>query len=202
MAEHTDTPRGPARRAILDHVMVTRAGRRCGRLLLLAKRTRTPGDARRPVDVPEVMGLELRPGDIPVLALHVQPSRDELRLQLRGLKQHVRMDVLEHHDGECGGKAVSGRISCCSPSRCPLLTSPAAWVRRPGSRSVAGARTWRCPAVQGGVVRVVAVEVVLLAGGHVDFVPRPCVTGGALRGEPDAVERCADLVRVGLRRPG
>ncbi|MFF1690753.1 hypothetical protein [Streptomyces sp. NPDC058254] len=67
--------------------------------LLLAKRTHTPGDARRPEDVPEVMGLELRPGDIPVLALHAQLSPDELRQRLRGLKQHARMDVLEHPDG-------------------------------------------------------------------------------------------------------
>lgn len=67
--------------------------------LLLAKRTHTPGDARRLEDVPEVMGLELWPGDIPVLALHAQLSPDELRQQLRGLKQHVRMDVLEHSDG-------------------------------------------------------------------------------------------------------
>ncbi|KUN57765.1 hypothetical protein AQJ46_45970 [Streptomyces canus] len=67
--------------------------------VLLAKRTHTPGDARRPEDVPEVMGLELRPGDIPVLALHAQLSPDELRQRLRDLKRHARMDVLEHPDG-------------------------------------------------------------------------------------------------------
>ncbi|WP_327668119.1 MULTISPECIES: hypothetical protein [unclassified Streptomyces] len=44
-------------------------------------------------------GLTLQPADIPVLALHAQLSPDELRQQLRALKQHVRMDVLQHPDG-------------------------------------------------------------------------------------------------------
>ncbi|MFI8793910.1 hypothetical protein [Streptomyces sp. NPDC055105] len=67
--------------------------------LVLAERTDAPGGQYRPDDVPEIMGLELRDSDIPALAQRSGLSAEEFREQLRRLKQHVRMDVLEHPDG-------------------------------------------------------------------------------------------------------
>ncbi|MET9956319.1 hypothetical protein ABZ135_32895 [Streptomyces sp. NPDC006339] len=67
--------------------------------LLLAERTDAPGDRYRPEDVPEIMGLELQDADIPALAQRAGLDAEGFREQLRGLKQHVRMDVLEHSDG-------------------------------------------------------------------------------------------------------
>jgi hypothetical protein len=67
--------------------------------LLLAKRTTTRADPYRPEDIPDVMGLELSDANIHELAAHTGTSAEEFRQQLRGLKQHVRMDVLEHPDG-------------------------------------------------------------------------------------------------------
>lgn len=67
--------------------------------LLLAERTDAPGDPYRPEDVPEIMGLELRDLDVPALAERAGLGAEEFREHLRGLKQHVRMDVLEHTDG-------------------------------------------------------------------------------------------------------
>jgi hypothetical protein len=66
--------------------------------LLLAERTEitsNPWDA----EIPEIMGLEVTPTDIPELAARVGLDLEGFRAQLRGLKQHVRMDVLEHDDG-------------------------------------------------------------------------------------------------------
>ncbi|MFI6149652.1 hypothetical protein [Streptomyces sp. NPDC051109] len=47
----------------------------------------------------DVLGLNLWDADIPVLAQRAGIDADEFRHQLRTLKQHVRMDVLEHSDG-------------------------------------------------------------------------------------------------------
>lgn len=68
-------------------------------LVLLAERTHAPGDPYRPEDVPEVMGLHLQDSDIPDLADRAGLDPEAFRQQLRGLKQHVKMDVLEHTDG-------------------------------------------------------------------------------------------------------
>ncbi|MEU6350154.1 hypothetical protein ABZ896_12585 [Streptomyces sp. NPDC047072] len=68
-------------------------------LLLLAERTDAPGDPRRPEDVPDIMGLDLQASDVPALAALAGLDPEEFRRQLRGLKQHVKMDVLEHTDG-------------------------------------------------------------------------------------------------------
>ncbi|WP_435583461.1 hypothetical protein [Amycolatopsis thermoflava] len=66
--------------------------------LLLAERTKITSDVLG-ADVPDVMGLEVAPTDIPVLAAQVGLDPEGFRAQLRSLKQHVRMDVLEHDDG-------------------------------------------------------------------------------------------------------
>ncbi|GAA1334715.1 hypothetical protein GCM10009647_076540 [Streptomyces sanglieri] len=67
-------------------------------LVLLAERTEIRS-APRDAEIPEIMGLELSPADIPGLAARVGLDHEGFRAQLRGLKQHVRMDVLEHGDG-------------------------------------------------------------------------------------------------------
>ncbi|WP_051753739.1 hypothetical protein [Streptomyces achromogenes] len=68
-------------------------------LVVLAERTHAPGDPYRPEDVPEVMGLHLQDSDISALAAQAVLDPDAFRQQLRGLKEHARMDVLEHTDG-------------------------------------------------------------------------------------------------------
>ncbi|WP_327378845.1 hypothetical protein OG393_33570 (plasmid) [Streptomyces sp. NBC_01216] len=68
-------------------------------LQLLAELTDAPGDHRRPDDVPDIMGLHLQDSDVPALAVRAGLAPEEFRQQLRGLKQHVKMDVLEHSDG-------------------------------------------------------------------------------------------------------
>ncbi|MFC9295036.1 hypothetical protein ACFTWH_17140 [Streptomyces sp. NPDC057011] len=47
----------------------------------------------------DILGLNLWDTDIPVLAQRAGLDADEFRRQLRTLKQHVRMDVLEHSNG-------------------------------------------------------------------------------------------------------
>jgi hypothetical protein len=66
--------------------------------LLLAERTKIMSEPWG-ADLPEVMGLEVGPADIPVLAAQIGLDPEGFRAQLRSLKQHVRMDVLEHDDG-------------------------------------------------------------------------------------------------------
>ncbi|MFE9424381.1 hypothetical protein ACFYNO_15585 [Kitasatospora sp. NPDC006697] len=66
--------------------------------LLLAERTSTSRLAWDG-ETPEIMGIELTPADIPALAAQAGLDPEGLRAQLRQLKQHVRMDVLEHSDG-------------------------------------------------------------------------------------------------------
>ncbi|MFG2712838.1 hypothetical protein ACGFX2_20115 [Streptomyces goshikiensis] len=68
-------------------------------LTLLAALTHAPGDPHRPEDIPEVMGLYLQDSDIPDLAAQAGLAPEAFRRQLRGLRQHVKMDVLEHADG-------------------------------------------------------------------------------------------------------
>ncbi|MET9736077.1 hypothetical protein ABZZ79_37280 [Streptomyces sp. NPDC006458] len=68
-------------------------------LQLLAERTDAPGDHRRPEDIPDIMGLHLQDSDVPALAVRAGLDPQEFRQQLRALKQHVKMDVLEHSDG-------------------------------------------------------------------------------------------------------
>ncbi|WP_331736964.1 hypothetical protein [Streptomyces sp. NBC_00211] len=67
--------------------------------LLLAQHTETAGDPYRPEDIPDIMGLNLNDSDIPGLAARTGIEPEEFRRQLRGMKQHVPMDVLEHSDG-------------------------------------------------------------------------------------------------------
>lgn len=68
--------------------------------LLLAERTKTRSDSSSYDDeIPDVMGLELTATDIPALAARAGVDAQEFRRQLRGLKTHVLMDVLEHPDG-------------------------------------------------------------------------------------------------------
>ncbi|MFF7098442.1 hypothetical protein ACFY9A_39665 [Streptomyces rubradiris] len=67
--------------------------------LLLAERTTARGGRYRPDDIPEIMGLELQDPDIPALAAQIGLTPEDFRQQLRELKKHVRMDVLEHTDG-------------------------------------------------------------------------------------------------------
>ncbi|BAJ29295.1 MULTISPECIES: hypothetical protein [Kitasatospora] len=64
--------------------------------LLLAQRTQydDPKDSR---DTP--MGILLNAVDVPRFAAHLGLLSEEFCQQLRGLKQLVRMDVLEHRDG-------------------------------------------------------------------------------------------------------
>ncbi|PPJ29715.1 hypothetical protein C5E45_34075 [Nocardia nova] len=66
--------------------------------LLLAEQTSTP---RLPWDggTPEIMGIKLTSADIPSLASQADLDPEAFRAQLRGLRQHVAMDVLEHSDG-------------------------------------------------------------------------------------------------------
>ena len=66
--------------------------------LLLAERTSTSRLAWDS-ETPEIMGIELTPADIPALAAQAGLDPEAFRAQLRRLKQHVRMDVLEHSDG-------------------------------------------------------------------------------------------------------
>lgn len=68
-------------------------------LQLLAERTDAPGDPRRPDDIPDIMGVHLQDSDLPALAVRAGLDPEEFREQLRALKQHVKMDVLEHSDG-------------------------------------------------------------------------------------------------------
>jgi hypothetical protein len=68
-------------------------------LLLLAEHTAEPRDPYRPEDVPDIMGLNLHDSDIVALATRTGLDPEAFRQQLRGLKQHVKMDVLEHTDG-------------------------------------------------------------------------------------------------------
>ncbi|MFD9575383.1 hypothetical protein ACFWBI_36890 [Streptomyces sp. NPDC059982] len=58
--------------------------------LAVAKQSKGEGD---------ILGLNLWDADIPALARRAGLHADEFRRQLRTLKQHVRMDVLEHSDG-------------------------------------------------------------------------------------------------------
>lgn len=58
--------------------------------LAIAEQSRGEGD---------ILGLDLWDADIPALARRAGLDADEFRRQLRTLKQHVRMDVLEHTDG-------------------------------------------------------------------------------------------------------
>lgn len=67
--------------------------------LALAERTRTRDDPHSPDEMPDIMGLELLDADILSLAARAGLSAEAFRKQLRGLKQHVPMDVLEHGDG-------------------------------------------------------------------------------------------------------
>ncbi|WP_394426323.1 hypothetical protein [Streptomyces sp. SGAir0957] len=67
--------------------------------LLLAERTIAQGDRHRPEVIPEIMGLELQDHNIPALAEQTGLVPEDFRQQLRELKKHVRMDVLEHTDG-------------------------------------------------------------------------------------------------------
>jgi hypothetical protein len=65
--------------------------------LLLAERTSTSRSWDG--ETPEIMGIELTPADIPGLAAQAGLDSEGFRVQLRRLKQLVRMDVLEHSDG-------------------------------------------------------------------------------------------------------
>lgn len=67
--------------------------------LLLAARTDASPPPYAPEEAPIIMGLELRDADIPALAQEAGLHAEGFREQLRQLKQHVRMDVLEHADG-------------------------------------------------------------------------------------------------------
>jgi hypothetical protein len=67
--------------------------------MALAERTRTRDDPHRPDEIPDIMGIELSEADIPSLAARAGLDAAAFREQLRALKQHVRIDVLEHDDG-------------------------------------------------------------------------------------------------------
>ncbi|MGI5451509.1 hypothetical protein ACQEVM_38255 [Streptomyces sp. CA-243310] len=67
--------------------------------LAVAEQTKVEADPFQSPDIPVIFGLDLWDAEIPVLAQQAGLGTQEFRSQLRTLKQHVRMDVLEHSDG-------------------------------------------------------------------------------------------------------
>ncbi|MEV8323529.1 hypothetical protein [Kitasatospora sp. NPDC056731] len=67
-------------------------------LLVLAQHTE-PTTSMWGHEIPEIMGLDITETDLPTLAAQAGFAAEEFRQQLRQLKQHVKMDVLEHSDG-------------------------------------------------------------------------------------------------------
>jgi hypothetical protein len=67
--------------------------------LALAEHTKAEGASSRPEGVADSFGLELWDTEIPAIAGRTGLDVEQFRRQLRELKRHVRMDILEHSDG-------------------------------------------------------------------------------------------------------